>query len=324
MPVPSLDLELQPASLDDATLVAGLDLRCEPDADADPVRMRHWWARSSVVGPVRRMVAVRGGEAVAFVAAGHDHWKDGAKRFGWVRVALDPSVWTEQGLRELIAGAERWLRDEGATAVALRVSDRLASDIAVAQEMGYAEARRARVSELDIAAHREELMAARERYRASMAAQGVAMHTLVDDADAKLYVKLYAMAIETEQDIPTTTPLPVLSLEDWKRTWFDDPGVHKDRFWIAREKDDIVGLSVLDFPIVSGVPFTSYTATARRARGRGIARALKYETVAQALDLGYTRIRTQNDGDNEPMLHINEAMGYEPVHYKLELHRELA
>jgi len=323
MPVASFDLDLEPASLDDAALVADLDLRRNPDADADPARMRHWWARSLAHGPARRLVAKRDGKAIAFAGVGHDHWTDGSKRYGWTRVAIDPQLWTEQRFRELLAGSEDWLRSEGAEAVLLRVDDRFTREVELANRLGYTEGRRARVSELDIAGGREQLMATRERCRKEMAAQRVTMHTLVDDADPDLYKKLYAMTVETEQDIPTTVPLVVLPFEQWMGSWFDDPGVHRDRFWIAREGDDVIGVSVLDYPVARGFPFTNYTATARKARGRGIAKALKYETIAQAADLGFTRIRTQNDGDNAPMLHINDAMGYRPVHYMLELQRDL-
>ena len=318
-----LDLELQPASLDDAKLVADLDLRRDPDADVDPVRMRHWWSRTFVTGPVRRMLAKRGGKAVAFAAVGHDHWKEGSKRYGWTRVALDQSVWSEARYRSLVAGSEQWLREEGADAIVLRVSDRLSNDVELVKRIGYAEGRRARISELAIAARRDELNATRDACRAKMASQGVVMHTLVGDGDPDLYMKLYSLVIESEQDIPTTTPLAILTLDEWKRFWFEDPGMQKDRLWIAREGDDVVGVSMLDYPMSRGVPFTNYTGTLRRVRGRGIAKALKYETISQAIDLGFARVRTQNDGDNEPILRINEAMGYQPVHNMLEMHREL-
>jgi GNAT superfamily N-acetyltransferase len=55
---------------------------------------------------------------------------------------------------------------------------------------------------------------------------------------------------------------------------------------------------------------TEWTATARSARGRGIARALKCETLAQAIALGVDRVRTGNDAANDPILHLNETMGY--------------
>ena len=76
-------------------------------------------------------------------------------------------------------------------------------------------------------------------------------------------------------------------------------------------------------PVRRGLPWTDFTATSRAVRGRGIARALKYETIAQAIELGYERIRTANDGANAPILHLNEEMGYRLVAPVIELHREL-
>ena len=55
---------------------------------------------------------------------------------------------------------------------------------------------------------------------------------------------------------------------------------------------------------------TAFTATARAFRGRGIAQAVKLESLAQAIELGIERVRTSNDARNAPMLHINDALGY--------------
>jgi GNAT superfamily N-acetyltransferase len=114
-----------------------------------------------------------------------------------------------------------------------------------------------------------------------------------------------------------------MGFDDWKHHWFENPGVRQDRFWIAREGDDIVGMSVLEFPISRNLPWTAFTGTARKVRGRGVARALKYETLAQAIALGFKAVRTQNDGANAPILHLNEEMGYELIAPVLELHRKL-
>ena len=79
---------------------------------------------------------------------------------------------------------------------------------------------------------------------------------------------------------------------------------------VARDGDDIVGISQLAYPPVRGVVSTDWTGTARKVRGRGVARALKCETLMQAIALGVDRVRTDNDSTNTPILHINETMGY--------------
>jgi mycothiol synthase len=80
--------------------------------------------------------------------------------------------------------------------------------------------------------------------------------------------------------------------------------------WFARRGDDVVGVSVLSYPQVRGVRGTDWTATARSIRGRGVARALKLETLAQAVSLGVSRVRTGNDAQNLPILHLNAELGY--------------
>jgi hypothetical protein len=45
--------------------------------------------------------------------------------------------------------------------------------------------------------------------------------------------------------------------------------------------------------------------------------------MAQAIELGFQRVRTSNDGANAPILHINREMGYRLVTPVIELHREL-
>jgi RimJ/RimL family protein N-acetyltransferase len=143
------------------------------------------------------------------------------------------------------------------------------------------------------------------------------------DTDPDRLTKLYELSTIGDRDVPTTVPMHAKSYDEWHHLWFDNPGTRPDRIRIAREGDAIVGLSAIEYPPTRGAPWTAFTTTARRVRGRGIARALKHETIAQAIALGLERIRTQNDGENAPILHINAQMGYIPFDGTLELHREL-
>jgi hypothetical protein len=48
-------------------------------------------------------------------------------------------------------------------------------------------------------------------------------------------------------------------------------------------------------------------------RGLGVARAVKLETLGQAIELGVALVKTNNDLENSVILHLNESLGYEPL-----------
>jgi GNAT superfamily N-acetyltransferase len=135
--------------------------------------------------------------------------------------------------------------------------------------------------------------------------------TVVDDPDPQKYRKIWRMSEEASQDTPRTVPWVETPFEVFQQ-WFDSPSLREDRIWIARSGEDVVGISALGYPPVRGVVTTEWTGTARSVRGTGVARALKCETVMQAIALGIDRVRTDNDSRNAPILHINDSMGYEP------------
>ena len=323
MPAPTFELRLQSATLDAATLVADLESLRDPSEPRDPVLLRHWWKMSDEHEKTLRQVDVRDGAAVAYLGASHEPWADGQRRFGALRPVLRYDVWSDADYARLVGLGEAWLRQEGAETSVVRVREDFERELAVLAGLGYREDRRMRVSELDLAAHREEIRARAAMLLDQMRAQNVEVLPLSEDADPEKFRKLYDLMMESEQDIPTTVPRRVPDFDEWRRFWFENPAIREDRFWIAREGEAIVGTSILDSPTMKGVPWTAYTGTSRRVRGRGIARALKYQSLAQAIDVGFTRVRTTNDADNPPILTINREMGYRLIAPVIELHRNL-
>jgi RimJ/RimL family protein N-acetyltransferase len=323
MPDTTLLPELRPATLEDAGIVADLESLRDPSEPRDPVLLRHWWRMADEHERSMRRVAVRDGAAIAYVGASHEHWNADERKFGVVRPMLRSDFWSEPVFHGLVEVGESWLRDEAAATSVVRVRADMQDDLGALEHMGYREDRRMRTSELDLTASRDRILAVRDECRRRMSEQGVEILPLSEDRDADKYRKLYEMMIESEKDIPTTVPWRQLTFEEWKRFWFDNPAISEHRFWIAREGDTIVGTSVLDSPVVRGVAWTAYTGTARSVRGRGIARALKYESMSQAIEEGVTRVRTNNDADNPPILRINQEMGYRLVVPIIELHRAL-
>jgi GNAT superfamily N-acetyltransferase len=324
MPAPHrLALDLRPTTLYDVGIVADLESTRDPDEPRDPEMLRYWWTSASLSQVHSRQVAVRGDQAVAFLGASHERWGDRPERFGSLRVVIRSDIWSEPEFARLIGKGEAWLASEGVVNVVSRIREDFRYELEALGRLGYREVRRQNFSELDLVAHRDALLRDLSRERQKMKAQGVTMLTLSEYDDPGRMVKLYEMMVAAEQDIPSTVPIPRQTFDEWMRVTFDDPGVREDRFWIAREGEAIVGLSYLEFPPVRGLPWTAFTATSRDVRGRGIARALKYESMAQAIELGYKRVRTANDGANAPILHINQEMGYRLVTPVIELHRSL-
>jgi GNAT superfamily N-acetyltransferase len=316
-------LELRPATIADAERVADLETARTPDEPRDPEMLQFRWTLTPAGEVFTRRLAERDGSAIAFLHAAHIAWEKSPERFGSMRFVLHPKSWADASYEQLVDAGEAWVRAEGGEIGVVRVRENIKNEIRILERRGYRELRRGRQWELDLTAHRERLLAGAEEGRERMRREGVRLLTLDRDTDRDRLTKLYELSTMGERDIPTTVPMHKLSYDEWHHLWFDNPGTRADRFWIARERDAIVGLSAIEYPPTRGVPWTAFTTTARSVRGRGIARALKYETIAQAIGLGVERIRTQNDSENAPILHLNAQMGYVPIDPVLELHREL-
>jgi GNAT superfamily N-acetyltransferase len=152
-----------------------------------------------------------------------------------------------------------------------------------------------------------------ERSRARMREQGILVYTLNREHDPQAMRKLYDTTVEAGRDVPTTVPFVPEPFEDFVNWMTRAPGIHLKRIWVARLGEDLLGLSLLFYPPVRGAVETSWTGTARSIRGRGVARALKLETVVQAMSLGVKRVETDNDSANAPILHLNAEMGYHQI-----------
>ena len=316
-------LELRPATLDDAPLVADLETAIHPDDPRDPVMMRFWWSHHEANEKAYRLISIRDGVARMFVYGGHHGFEDDPRAFGQMRVRIHPEDWSREAFAEGIARAEGWLRNEGARTLVMKIREDLQHELAELARMGFQEVRRQQWSRLDLVAGRDRLLATAAKTRAEMERGGIELMTLADDPDPERWRKLYELDIETTEDVPTTAPWSTPSFEEWRVFWFENPSQTPERFWIARLGERIVGLSVMGFPPTRGIPWTAYTCTARDVRGRGIARALKYASVKQAIELGAREVETQNDAENAPILHLNQEMGYRRAKAQVELHRPL-
>jgi RimJ/RimL family protein N-acetyltransferase len=179
------------------------------------------------------------------------------------------------------------------------------------EQVGYERDRKEKVWELDLQANGVRLLS--EAHEASEKAErdGYRLTTVAAWQSPDKLRALHALDGLTRKDIPTTFPILPETLENFVARSMAPDRPH-DRWWIALKDGKPVAMSYLRFPPVRGAIWTGYTCSSPDHRGRGIARAVKLQSLAQAIELGLPYVYTDNDSENAPMLHINERLGYGP------------
>lgn len=88
---------------------------------------------------------------------------------------------------------------------------------------------------------------------------------------------------------------------------------------IASHADRWVGLAAIGIYPVDKHAYNTFTGVRREYRGRGLALALKLQTILLAKKEGVHYIRAHNDSKNRSMLSVNRKLGYkpEPGYYQL-------
>jgi GNAT superfamily N-acetyltransferase len=310
------------ATLDDAELASDLMTASYPALAQDPVVTRLRWEHPRRGFAYGRFIAERRGAPIAFLAWVHGPWQEVADGH------CEVEVWLRRDAldRELIVEMFSWIgeqaeADQPRLLLAYCAEDEAEMLDALAA-LGYRRERVERSWELDLNAHGRRLVSAATQARDQMEAAGIRCVTLAQWHDADRHRKLYELNERTIQDVPHTLTIVHEAFEDFARR-LDAPDRPHDRYWIALAGDRPVAMSYLKFPPVRGTVWTGYTCTDADFRGRGIARAIKLQSLAQAVELAVPVVCTDNDSENAPMLHINESLGYRPRPGFVEHHKRV-
>lgn len=305
MPTPIL----RPAAPHEASLAADLMTAAFPREPQDPVLTARRWDHPRGGWTHGRFIANLGDQPVAFVEWSHGPWTLLPERHCWVEVWLDLAHMDE----ELLAYLWQWAEDSAAAAGAMTLNAACGEDepemLSVLAARGYEHQRTEKVWSLDLTTAGPGLVADATAARERMRLAGISLTTLERWDEPDRYQMLHELNELTRQDIPHTQPILAQTLEDFM-VRVASPSTPPDRWWLALDGSAPVAMSYLSYPPVRGVVWTAFTGTHPAYRGRGIARAVKLQSLAQAVELGLPEVRTDNDSENAPMLHINETLGY--------------
>jgi RimJ/RimL family protein N-acetyltransferase len=303
------ELVYRRAELADAALAADLMTAAYPALPEDPIITRYRWERPRRDWSFERFIAEMDGRPVAFLDWLHGPPEQDPERHCEVSVYLDAAE-LDVGL---LTSMWQWVAGQAEAAGSRVLEGYCAEDepemLAALARAGFEQDRREKVWELDLKEHGDRLVREARDVRAKVSEGGITLLTVADWRDPEAFNKLHVLDGATRKDMPSTFPnLPETFADFTQRV--NSPDRPHDRWWIALDGDRPVAMSYLKFPPVRGPVWTGYTASDREYRGRGLARAVKLQTLAQAAELGIAAVQTDNDSENAPMLHINEKLGY--------------
>ncbi len=250
---------------------------------------------------LERRVALKDNTLVGVCHYSHQPSNFHPQKF-FMALHVDPA-WQHQGIGTALY--ERVIEElQRLNAIAVRAStkeDRIAST-SFLRNRGFEEVNRSWEYNLAV----QEFDPSKfQGYEAKVKEQGIAIATLEEETkDPECYRKLYSLALEVAADLLDVSRL---TLEEFKQM-LQRPDILPKGFFIAKDGNNYVGLSMLASE--KQTLHQSVTGVRREYRGRGIATALKLRGIEFAKQYGTNTIKTVNDSSNQPIIAINENLGY--------------
>jgi N-acetylglutamate synthase-like GNAT family acetyltransferase len=118
---------------------------------------------------------------------------------------------------------------------------------------------------------------------------------------------------QSAADEPGPSDFSGVTYESWLRLIWATPDCDHDLSVAAVADGVVVGTSFLYSDRETGRAMNAGTGVIRASRGQGIGLLMKQHSLALAAAAGITKVITQNDETNAPMLAINATLGYEPL-----------
>ena len=310
------------ATLGDAELAADVMTAAYPALPQDPVILRLRWERPRTGFAYGRFIAERDGGPIGYLGWIHGPWEKVPDRHCEVEVWLDQKHLDSHVLIAMFTWIGDLASSEGSRLLMSYCAEDEPEMLDSLAALGYKRERIERCSELNLREHGDRLVADAKQARDRLAGEGIELATLARWKDPAALYRLWELSNLTAQDMPHTLPIIDEAYEDFERRMHAPDRPH-DRIWIALHDDQPVSMSYLKYPPVRGTVWTSYTCTHPAYRGRGLAKGVKLQGLAQAVELGVPSVCTDNDSENAPMLRINQQLGYEPRPGFVEHHKRV-
>lgn len=147
-----------------------------------------------------------------------------------------------------------------------------------------------------------------------LARQGIKILSLAElqEEDPDWQQRIYELDKLLNLDVPRSQPFVPLPFHLYAKTEFEDPHFMPEGWFVALDGRKYIGLTTLEKGTESvEILYTAFTGVHRAYRRRGIATALKAQSIRFASRIG-TGIIQSNNEENNPMYVLNLKLGFQP------------
>lgn len=273
-----------------------------------------WWTLCEGELRLTTLALAENGQVIGYWDVDRETWMEPG--YFYIKVIVEPKERGHGLGTQMYAEALRFAREYGATHLKSRVREMDMKSLKFAVKRGFKIEHHAFTSTLDLAsfdAQRfDDLM--RRIHAEGFRFFSLADAGLTDENKHKLYELNRAAALDNPGNDGIFPDFYGFSKNVFDASWF-----RAEAQIIASHADRWVGIAAIDVSPTDNSASNAFTGVLREYRGRGLAQALKLQTILLAKKQGVRYVRTQNDSKNAPMLAVNRKLGYkpEPGYYKL-------
>ena len=279
-----------------------------------PETARDWWTLREGETRVTMLALDESGRAIGYWDVERETWMNPGRFF--IKVIVAPEARGQRLGTRMYEDALRLAREYGATQLESMVRE--ADEVAVrfAKQRGFIVERHMFESSLDLADFDERPF---EDLLCCLQMKGfrffsLAQAGLTEENKHRLYEVNRLASLDDPGNTGTFPDFYAFAKNVFDASWF-----RADTQLLVAHADQWVGLAAVGIYPADRHAYNAFTGVLRAYRGRGLAQALKLQTILLAKREGMRYIRTHNDSNNAPMLAINRKLGYkpEPGRYRL-------
>ncbi|HET9912340.1 MAG TPA: GNAT family N-acetyltransferase [Anaerolineales bacterium] len=276
--------------------------------------VRDWWALRAGEIRVTTLAFDKNSRAVGYWDVDRETWMRPGHFY--IKVIVQPEARGHGLGTQMYNDAQRVAVKNGATHLKSSVGDMDINSLKFAVKRGFKIERHTFESTLQIADFDERrfndltALLLTEGFRFfSLAEAG-----LTDENKHKLYELNRDAGLDNPGNDGIFPDFHAFSRNVFEASWF-----RADTQIIASCADKWVGLAAIGIYPADNRAYNMFTGVLREYRGRGLAQALKLQTILLAKKEGVRYVRTHNDSKNRSMLSVNRKLGYrpEPGQYQL-------